>query len=330
MDHVFITGASGFIGNSLANALANAGTQVHVLVRQSSDTTGLHHPNITRFTGDILDVESIREAMQGCNKVYHLAGLAKMWMKDKKAYYNINVTGTSNVLGIAQSLGIEKVVVTSTAGVLPPAGNNLTNEHSPKRPELYTEYERTKNKGEEIAITYAQKGLPVVIVYPTNVFGEGVINDSNAATMMIRDYIKGKWKIIPGNGKGTMNYVYIDDIVNGLIAAMQTAPTGSSFIIGGDNASYDTFFAFIKELTGIQRRLYHIPYPIIRSIAWLEDLKTKWTGLKPFITTEWVKKLPYNWSKDIRKAKQELNYHPMTLREGIAKTIEWLRQTKQV
>jgi len=330
MDRVFITGASGFIGNSLANSLANAGTPVHVLVRQSSNTTGLHHPNITLFTGDILNIESIRKAMQDCNKVYHLAGLAKMWMKDKKAYYDINVTGTDNVLSVAQSLGIEKVVVTSTAGTLPPANNSLINEHSPKRPELYTEYERTKNKGEEIAVAYAQKGLPVVIVYPTNVFGEGIINDSNAATMMIRDYIKGKWKIIPGNGKGTMNYVYIDDIVNGLILAMQTAPTGSSFIIGGDNASYDTFFALIKELTGIQRRLYHIPYPIIRSIAWFEDVKTKWLGLQPFITSEWVRKLPYNWSKDIRKAKQELNYHPMTLREGIAKTIEWLRQTKQV
>ena len=87
MDRVFITGASGFIGNSLANVLANAGTPVHVLVRQSSNTTGLHHPNITLFTGDILNIESIRKAMQGCNKVYHLAGLAKMWMKDKKDYH---------------------------------------------------------------------------------------------------------------------------------------------------------------------------------------------------------------------------------------------------
>src|SRR4051812_14223842 len=102
MDSIFITGASGFIGNSLANALANAGTRVHVLVRQSSDTKGLHHPNITLFTGDILDAESIRKAMQGCNKVYHLAGLAKMWMKDKKAYYDINVTGTDNLLSVAQ------------------------------------------------------------------------------------------------------------------------------------------------------------------------------------------------------------------------------------
>ena len=330
MDRVFITGASGFIGSNLANALANAGTPVHVLVRQSSNTIDLHHPNITMFTGDILNVESIRMAMQGCTRVYHLAGLAKMWMKDKQAYHYINITGTDNVLGVARSLGIEKTVFTSTAGVLPPVKDSLINERSPKQPALYTEYELTKNQAEEIAVTYIQEGLPVVITYPTNVFGEGIINDSNAATMMIRDYINGKWKIIPGDGEGIMNYVYIDDVIMGLILAMQTAQPGSSYILGGENASYNTFFALIKELTGIQRRLYHIPYPIVRSIAWLEDAKTKWIGLKPFITSEWVKKLPHNWSKDISKAKQELNYYPMSLKEGIARTIEWLGQTKQI
>ncbi len=330
MDRVFITGASGFIGSNLANALAHTGTAVHVLARPSSNTSELQHPNITLFTGDILNVESIRKAMQGCTKVYHLAGLAKMWMKDKKDYHYINVTGTANVLGVARSSGIEKMVITSTAGVLPPVKDSLTNEYSPKQPVLYTKYEFTKNKAEEIAIAYVQEGLPVVITYPTNVFGEGIINDSNAATMMIRDYINGKWKVIPGDGEGIMNYVYIDDIVMGLILAMQTAPPGSSYILGGDNASYNTFFALIKELTGIQHRLYHIPYPIIRSIAGLEDVKTKWLGLKPFITSEWVKKLPHNWSKDISKAKQELNYYPMSLKEGIARTIEWLHQTNQI
>jgi nucleoside-diphosphate-sugar epimerase len=330
MDKVFITGASGFIGSNLANALAHTGTPVHVLVRQSSNTNELQHPNITLFTGDILDVASIRKAMQGCTRVYHLAGLAKMWMKDKKAYHYINVTGTDNVLGVARSLGIEKTVVTSTAGVLPPVKDSLTNEFSPKQPALYTKYELTKNEGEKVVVTYAREGLPVVITYPTNVFGEGIINDSNAATMMIRDYINGKWRVIPGDGEGIMNYVYIDDIVMGLILAMQTAPSGSSYILGGENASYNTFFALIKELTGIQRRLYHIPYPIIRRIAWFEDVKTKWTGLKPFITSEWVRKIPHNWSKDISKAKQELSYYPMSLKEGIARTIEWLHQTKQI
>jgi farnesol dehydrogenase len=330
MDRVLITGASGFIGKSLAISLANSGTLVHAFVRQSSNMQGLHHPNIRIFTGDILDVISIGNAMRDCNKMFHLAGLAKMWMKDKGTYRDVNVGGTENALNVAYKLGVEKVLFVSTAGVLPPATIYPTNEISARRKELHTEYERTKNEAEELANDYYKKGLPVVTVHPTKVYGPGPVDDANTATMMIRDYINGQWKIIPGNGKGTMNYVYIDDVVSGLIGVMKKASSGSDYILGGDNASYDEFFLLIRELTNIRRRLYHLPYSIIRSIAWFEDIRTKVFGVKPIITSEWVRKLPYNWSKDTSKAKLELDYSPMSLRQGMKKTIDWLHHTKQI
>lgn len=329
MNTVLVTGASGFIGGRLARSLADAGITVHVLARKTSNTGHLQHPNIKLFPGDLLDKDSLRQAMRSCRQVYHLAGLAKMWMQDKHDYYKVNVTGTGHVLSEAASLGIEKIIVTSTAGVFPPSGPVITNENTPKRPELYTEYERTKNKAEELAFVYYRRGIPVIIINPTKVYGPGPIDDSNTATLMIRDYLSGKWKFIPGNGKGTMNYVYIDDAVSGIIAAMETASPGSQYIIGGENASYDRFFSLIRQLSGVDRKLFHIPYPLIRGIAWLEDAKTSLFKAKPFITSEWVKKLPYDWSKDIDKAKRELNYQARPLEEGLRNTIEWLRTTKQ-
>jgi farnesol dehydrogenase len=252
-------------------------------------------------------------------------------MQDKSAYYQVNVTGTENVLSVAAALPAGKVIVISTAGVLPPSEkNHLTNENTPRRPALYTEYEKTKNDAEQLAFAYQRKGLPVVVMNPTRVFGPGPVDDSNSATMMVRDYILGKWKIIPGNGKGTMNYVYIDDAVTGMITAMEVAQPGSQYIIGGENADYDQFFALIKELSGIDHSLYHIPYTIVRGVAWWEDTKTKWFKIKPLITSEWIKKLPYDWSKDVSKASQELNYHPRSLKQGLRQTIEWLHQTHQI
>lgn len=329
MRTVFITGASGFIGGHLARSLAQAGNRVHVLTRTTSQIKHLQHDNIKIFSGDLLDKKSIHQAMTGCSQVYHLAGLAKMWMSNKQAYHDINVTGTRNVLDTAAELPVEKIIVTSTAGVFPPANGVLTNENTPRQPALYTEYERTKNAAEELALSYVAKGLPAVIINPTKVYGPGPIDDSNTATLMVRNYIRGKWKIIPGNGKGTMNYVYIDDAVNGIMAAMAAALPGSQYIIGGENASYDRFFSLIKQLSGLKRRLYHIPYPIIRSIAWLEDTKTALFKTRPFITSEWVKKLPYDWSKDIGKAQRELNYQARSLEAGLRQTIDWLRKTKQ-
>src|SRR5690606_31770270 len=122
-------------------------------------------------------------------------------------------TGTRNILNVALEQGITRTVAVSTAGVLPPSLNGSpVHEDSPRNQRLYTEYERTKNEAEELTRNYARKGLPVVIVNPTKVFGPGPVDESNSATLMIRDYLKGTWKIVPGNGKGVMDYVYVEDV----------------------------------------------------------------------------------------------------------------------
>jgi nucleoside-diphosphate-sugar epimerase len=325
--NIFITGASGFIGRRLATTLAESGMSVHALIRKTSAREFLQHQNMRIFFGDLSDRESIIHAMTECSQVFHLGGLAKMWMKDKRAYHQVNVTGTENVLSAARLLGVDKVVVTSTAGVFPPSKETMTNEQSLKRPELYTEYEKTKNAAEEMAFSYYLDGLPVVLVNPTKVYGPGPIDDSNTATLMVRDYLLGKWRIIPGTGKGTMNYVYIDDAVSGMIAAMELGTPGAQYIIGGENASYNEFFELVQQLSLVRRKLFQLPYPIIRTVAWWEEIKTKLFDAKPLVTTEWVKKLPYDWSKDISKAKRELNYHPRSLEEGLKQTINWLYQS---
>jgi len=330
LDTVFITGATGFIGRNLTLSLAEAGVSVNILVRPSSNLQDLKHPNINMFRGDITEPSTILSAMKGCNKIYHLAGLAKMWVKDKTEYDKINVAGTGNILNAAGLAKVEKIVVISTAGYFPPAGEVPVNEKCTMQTSLHTAYEHSKYKAVQLATSYLQRGLPIVFVYPTNVFGAGLINDGNTVAMMIREYIKGKWKFIPGNGRGIGNYVYVEDAVQGMKLAMQKGSPGSHYILGGENADFDRFFSLVRELSGIKRKLYHIPYAVIKAIATLEEIKSKCLGLSPVITREWVKKIPFNWSKDITKATQELDYHPRTLKEGIGKTIEWLYETSQI
>lgn len=325
---IFITGAGGFIGKRLAIRLANEGYNLNVLLRNPSRDHELGHKNITVFPGDILNRETIARSMEGCNQIYHLAALAKMWVADDSLFRKINVDGTNNVMEVAKSLGVTKLIFTSTAGVFPPAINGEVNEQAQKRPDLYTMYEKTKNESEDLVKKFPSGELCTAIVNPTNVFGPGPISDSNMATRMIRDYINGKWKFIPSDGNQVMNYVYIEDVVTGMIKAMELAPKGSQYILGGENASYHDLFNNVRELLNIHHRLYGIPVFVIKALAYTEKLKSFMVTKPPLITPEWARKIPYNWSKDINKARKELNYNPRSFKDGIRDTVEWLMKTQ--
>ncbi|MDP2161740.1 MAG: NAD-dependent epimerase/dehydratase family protein [Flavobacterium sp.] len=327
---IFITGASGFIGKHLATYLAEKGNDVRVLLRASANQTGLNIPNCTIFYGDVLDVESIRNAMEDCELVYHLAAFAKVWDKDPAKPYNINYIGTKNVLDIAVETKARKVLVTSTAGVFPPAVEALVNETTPRMLHLHTEYERTKHLSEQLALSYQSKGLEVVLANPCKVFGPGPIDDSNSSTLMIRNYINGKWKIIPGNGNAPANYVYVEDVVKAMEILMNEAKSGEQYIIGANNATFNEFFGSISKLSGVNKKLFNLPVWIIKLVAEIELAKAKLFGIKPLITPEWVRKIPYSWAKDTQKIRTFANYQPKTLEEGIQLTIDWLKAEKEI
>lgn len=329
--NIFITGATGFIGRHLVRKLAEEGHTVHALVRKTSNLEGLSSRNIHLCFGSLEDPESIGRGMRDCGQVYHLAAFARVWDKDKRAYYRINVEGVRHVMDAAKKHGISKMVFASTAGVFPPAVHSIpVDEQAVRRPEIHTEYERSKSQAEDLVQTYVRDGLPVVVVNPTNVFGPGPIDESNSIAMMIRDYIRGRWKFIPGNGKGVMDYVYVSDVVAGMQQAMEKGRVGEQYILGGHPASYNDLFETIRNLSSLRHRLFKIPLPVIRGFAIFESLKAGLFGVEPMITPEWVRKIPYNWSKSSAKARAELGYQARSFEESVKQTIRWLRETRQI
>src|SRR5436190_1661841 len=113
---IMITGATGYIGNRLAWKLAEAGKEVHALVRNIL-VKNLNHPNIKLFKGDINDIDSIRAAMDGCEQVYHVASFTRLWAKPRQIFYKTNVDGTRNMLQVALEKNISHFVYTSSTAV---------------------------------------------------------------------------------------------------------------------------------------------------------------------------------------------------------------------
>ena len=328
---IFITGGTGYIGAHLLNKLTDSDETIHVLVRSKEKASNIEHPNVTIFEGDIMNKESIKEAMQGCSKVYHLAAFAKVWAKDPKTYFDINVTATVNVLEAAQELGVSKVIVTSTAGVYGASVSDDITETYVRDFDFFNEYESSKAISESRIKDFVIAGLDVSIVSPTRVYGPCIFGEPQSVTQLIQKYIKGKWRIIPGDGTKIGNYVYIDDVIDGHILAMEKGKTGHTYILGGENHDYNSFFKILAIESGIHRKMIKLPIGFQMMFARIQLLKIPFGGT-PLITPKWIAKGKYDWKVDSSKAINELGLKITSLKEGIKKTIDWIEgsETKKV
>ncbi|MBK9192632.1 MAG: NAD-dependent epimerase/dehydratase family protein [Crocinitomicaceae bacterium] len=323
--HVFITGATGYVGSHLVQSLVNSGHIVHALVRSVPKARLILPPQAVVFEGDLDNISAIESAMEGCEIVYHLAAFAKVYSKDTSEYFRINCSGTKNILLVAKMSGVKRVIVTSTAGVFGPSIDGIINEHAVRKIDFFNEYESSKALSELIAREYCNKGLDVVILSPTRIYGPFLHGDSESITLLIEKFIKTNWKFIPGDGSKIGNYVFIDDVVQAHINAMTKGQNGELYLIGGENKTYDDFFSMLKKVSGIKRRMFHVPDAFQTFCAKMQMIKT-WFGREPLITTKWTAKGKYDWEVDCRKAWNELNLNPIKLEDGLKKTAEWIKR----
>ncbi|NOY36759.1 MAG: NAD-dependent epimerase/dehydratase family protein [Chlorobi bacterium] len=321
-----ITGGTGLIGQNLARLLTTRGNQVHILSRDPGKAKLFTHSGIRFFTGDIMKPDTLFPAMSGCDGIFHLAAYAKGWAKNNQIFFDFNVTGTKNVLEAATQSGIRRVVITSTAGVLGPARGHLKTEDEETGRPFYTVYEESKYQAEKAALEYAGKKIEVIITYPTRVFGPGPLHESNAVTRLIKLYAEGKWRFLPGNGKKTGNYVYVNDVAEGLILAMEKGRDGEGYILGGENLSFREMFRIIGEQTGKKRFMIPLPWPVMVCIVSLFLFLSLFSGRPPLINFSWLKRYMQKWEFSNAKAQKELGYRYRSFAEGVGLTWKFLQQ----
>lgn len=319
---ILVTGSTGFIGSRLCMQLAREGHRVHALYRSRELIPAITHPNIIPFKGDILDLESLETAIRGCSQVFHTAAFTQVWAPDARLIYQLNVTGTLNILETALKHQARDVVITSTAGVLGPSRAGQVDEFTEPLTTWFTEYERTKAIAEKKALEYINCGLNIRLVSPTRVFGPGRLSQSNSVTRMIRGYYRGSWRFIPGKGDQTGNYAFIDDVVKGHLLAMQNGKTGENYILGGHDLSYNEFFAQLEQITGRKRTMLHLPLPVMMMVAKAAMLGWSLASIPPFITPELVQKFNHHWLVSSQKAVQQLGYSITPIGEALRITLE--------
>jgi nucleoside-diphosphate-sugar epimerase len=326
---VFVSGATGFIGIQLVKRLVGTGITVHALYRSESKADLIRMEGVKLFKGDILDLSSLEKAAEGCHQAYHTAAFAGVWAKDPAIIQQLNIEGALNVIKAADNCGIGRVVVTSTAGILGPSETEPLNENSPPPSSFFTQYEESKFQLEQILIKRIETNPEVVIVNPTRVYGPGFLSESNGVTKMIKQYVEGRWRLIPGNGESLGNYVFVEDVVTGHLLAMEKGTPGERYVLGGENISYNQLFQYTRQTSGVHKRLYKIPLWIMLSAAGIMKGISRITGQPPMIIPDLVRKFNHNWIVSSDKAIHHLGYCPMEALGGIEKTVHWIKSNLQ-
>lgn len=295
------------------------------LARPTSDQSA-RAERLEWVPGDILDGASLRSALTGCTEVFHLAAYARNWAKDPSTFFRLNVEGTRNVLEAAAEAGVRRIVYTSTVVVFGPTPRGVVGDEVTPRstPRYLTEYEETKSVAEREALALAARGVPVVVVHPTRVYGPGKRTEGNSVSLMIDQYDRGRFPVVPGNGENVGNYAFVDDLVEGHLLAMEKGQVGERYILGGENSSLTGLLRLVDELTGKRHIQIGLPRPVAVSYARLEKLKAEWFGLYPLITPGWVETFLEDWAYSSAKAETELGYRITPLREGVRRTLDWL------
>src|SRR5215467_6416218 len=213
-----VTGASGFVGGAVARTLVQAGIDVRVIARRGSDPQNYARLNVESVDGDLRDRNSVRRALAGCQQLYHVAAHYALWAKDPSIFYDINVTGTRNVMEAASAVGIQRTVYCSTIGAigLPPSGGLGTEDTPVSLNQMAGHYKRSKYLAEQEVLKLAQKGFPVVIVNPSAPVGTGDVRPTPTGQVII-DFMKGR---MPAYIETGMNIVDVDDVATGHLLAM--------------------------------------------------------------------------------------------------------------
>jgi nucleoside-diphosphate-sugar epimerase len=318
---VFLTGATGFIGSRIARRLRDRGDEVVALVRSPQKAARLREMGCEVVEGTLADTTAIEQGVAGADAVIHngadyRVGIPK---SERPALHEANVGGTQRVLDAAIAAGAQKIVHVSTNNVFGSTGDTVADETYQRdlSKGFLSTYDETKYLAHQEARKRIEAGAPIVIVQPGAVYGPG---DHSEVGNIIEQTRTGKMKLVMFP-EFTLPYVYVDDLAEGIVLALDKGRVGETYILGGEEATMRQLVTAVAELSGRKPPKRALPTPLIKTGIPFGPLVGKLMGFPPNLA-ELIRT-----SDGVRirvtdaKARSELGYSPRPLREGLRATL---------
>jgi nucleoside-diphosphate-sugar epimerase len=306
-------------------ALQERGDTVRVLALPGEDTSWLEQRGVAVYRGDVSQPETLVAPMRGTEGVFHLAAMIGVW-RPFADYHAVNVTGTENVCRAALVEGVRRFIHVSSWTVYGMGRGRTLSEDDPLKP-LREPHVLTKAEGDQLVRRMiAKDGLPAVVVRPGTFFGPG----DRLHFGRIADRLRtGNWIII-GSGRNALPLVYVTDVVQGLLLALDHPDAvGNVYNIGNDSPlTQREFMTAIAQDVGVRPPRFHIPYRPLYATACLDERLVKLTRSprKPVVTRLGVALFGTDNRHTIDKARRELGYEAQVpLRAGVGLAAAWFR-----
>lgn len=314
-----ITGATGFIGSHLTERLIHSGFEVYCLVRNSSNLRNIEKVDVGKVIGDCTEIESLYKAVKGVDYIFHVAGVTKACKEED--YYNANVKGTENIVNAVLKMNpnIKRFVYLSSLAAVGPStkGVALTEDSDPNPVSIYG---KTKLEGEKIVLRHART-IPVTVIRPPAVYGP-----RDKDLLVFFRLIKSG--VIPYWGKCYYSFLYVKDLVNGIIlSALSDRAVGETFFISDGNIYSNDDIINAISLSVMRKPIrLKIPKFVMPAVGYFFEILK---GVN-IINSDKIREIKYPyWVCDSSKLMRMLGFQPETeVEEGIKETALWYEINK--
>jgi nucleoside-diphosphate-sugar epimerase len=321
--HVLITGGTGFIGSRLAQRCLAQGYPVTVLGQENTpaeveNSRTLQAQGAKVALVSVTDRERLFAAMQSVDLVFHLAAAQHEANVPDQHFWDVNVTGTRNLLEASVEAGVKRFVHGSTIGVYGAALDGTLNELSPIQPDNI--YGRTKLEGEKTVLAF-QDRLPVVIIRVSETYGPG-----DRRLLKLFKAIHKRIFFMIGNGKNVHHLIYVEDLLNGFMrAATVEEATGHIFVLAGKEVlTTNDMIATIAGQLGVRPARFRAPLGLFLGAATVMEVCCRPLGMQPPLHRRRMDFFKKSFLFSPEKATQLLGFAPQwSFKEGVAQTAAW-------
>ncbi|MBI2070806.1 MAG: NAD-dependent epimerase/dehydratase family protein [Elusimicrobia bacterium] len=314
-----VTGANGFVGSVLCRFLVGQGFNVRALIRRSSNRSLLDGLSLDWAYGDVTDAVSVKTAAEGCDYVFHLAGV--ILPSKEEEFRRVNVGGTQNVIQAAGPSVKRVVLVSSLAAAGPSVNGSFVDETMAPRP--ISVYGQSKLEAEALAL---ESKVPVTVIRPPVVFGPG-----DQATLPIFLWASKGWAFRLAGQPMLASVVYVEDLARAIVAAIQhDRSVGQTYFVSyPESIEMGRLMEKIAHLAGHNRvRTVAIPRLLLRCAAFAGEWGGRALGRRPMFTRDKAREfLAGSWVCSSAKLVQEIGFVDYTpLETACRRTLSWYQE----